>query len=404
VHHSPRRYHTLPQPFGDERIEPVQRTLLEMAAKLEQRPGLIYLIVKNKSNKPFTVETISVKNPRFVIITSLAPEEKRVLADGSSLSVGYNISATNEVLPGKQLIMFELLLEQAGREQTITASHPITVGVLGESEILTLLQLPSLLFLPGFLIVLTWQFLWSVFKPLNINFPLEAKTPQFWLFAIGLSFIMLLVYPPITGMRPIAGSLTTGPRNYLVGYGLLDFALIWMISMTLAIVTFVIAFGGYNLVLALIKWGAGLLNRFRQWQVREKTPSQDDMPITILRKLDRQGLGVALNVVEAPILGATRRAFLLERWREDQKEFWVGPAIMVKWSDTAEAGLQQRVEELLEQKQSAAMLADFLEKSQGDGDLSVSWGGEKPFERPVQAKKEEINFISPPPARIIQWE
>jgi hypothetical protein len=77
---------------------------------------------------------------------------------------------------------------------------------------------------------------------------------------------------------------------------------------------------------------------------------------------------------------------------------------MVKWSDTAEAGLQQRVEELLEQKQTAAMLADFLEKSQGDGNLGVRWEGEKPFDRPIQVKKEDIKFISPPPSRIIQQE
>ena len=80
-------------------------------------------------------------------------------------------------------------------------------------DLLKFLGIPSLLFLPGVLMLITWRFL-----ALRGKSDEEAKqykpqwnTSDFWVIAVALSLITALTYPWLTVL------VLTNSRNFLVG-------------------------------------------------------------------------------------------------------------------------------------------------------------------------------------------
>lgn len=367
-----------------ETAEQVAEVRLEaaQAAIMERRPGLIYLIVTNTTDVPIQVTHISQSGPAFV---TFGPPD---LGNGVSLGARQvrafpiKVEATGAVQPGKHLLLFEVALawEKTGRAWTgsLAATHEVEIGVLGESEILTAIGVPSFLILPGFLMVMTWGLLWRLLPAKATDFPLKAATPEFWFVAITLSLLTAIVYP-------FATIILGAPRNYLDGYTLGDIISIWFASIILAGVIYLLGAGGYNL------W-----RHLRLWQERRRIPSSKDTPITVLKKLHQQNLGLELKRVEFTMQGENQRAFLLENHDESQTRLWIGPAIIVEWLEGASPALQQKVEQQLNPKGSAARLAELLQEGQKLGALRVRW---KPMGRitgPYEANNTDIlKFLDP---------
>jgi len=351
-----------------------------------ERPGKAFLTIRNKSDVPLRLEDISVRVPGDIVafgceepelITtdcaikggtmSIAPNENRTIA--------INLWAENRVIPGKYLSLFEIPLKWGSsdteRSGELVVTHEFNVEVFGESQILTLLGVPLLLVLPGFLVVGTWSILWPLY-PLKPKeeipaFPLAFATPGFWIVALTISIVLVFFYS------------FTLDINFLQSYGLLDIGKIWSISALLGILS-------YFAVRVILK----------AYRAR-RVPSEQDKPISVLRKLKRQGLGISLNRVKVEANGELYQLFLLEPNKEDDKKISAGPYIVVRWKEVDGRGklgeqrrLREQVRENLRLRRDPESLAKLLKKGNDKDVLEVRWDRSKAPSRPMRLKKEDI--------------
>jgi hypothetical protein len=158
---------------AEEVAEVQANTALEKL--MEHRPGIVYLVVTNKSDVPIQVTKILLSRPEFITYTVDLPEAGVTLAPRELHAFPLKIKVIGKVRPGKHLLLFEVAIEwkKAGRPRTgkAIATHQVEVGILGESEILTVLGVPSFLVLPGFLMTMTVGLLWRFVAPRTEDFP-----------------------------------------------------------------------------------------------------------------------------------------------------------------------------------------------------------------------------------------
>jgi hypothetical protein len=368
-----------------EKIVDVQiKTTLQ--ALSEQQPGEVFLIIKNISNVAIRVTDVLPDGPEFITFQVSELEKSVTLAPGESKAVPVVVKAKDVVRPGNHLLLFDVRLEweRAGRSQSgnLILSREVEVGILGESEILKALAVPSFLLLPGFLMIVGVGLLWKLGRSTQ-EFPLKVSSPEFWLVAITLSILMAAVYP-------IATQYLTGVRrSYLEGYGLIDVIQVWLSSIILAFAVYVGAMGTRNLASRALHW-------VRSVKQGRKTPSKDDDPVTLLKKLHRQNLGVRLDRVVVNIQEVKHFAFVLERPGEAWETLWVGPSITVEWLEGADVELRMQVDQQLGEKGSAAALAALLKRGQREGALRVTWKRMNQLVKPYLAEKADILSFEPP--------
>lgn len=372
------------QPETVERVVEVQ-AMTTGQSLMEHRPVLDYLVVTNISDVPIRVTEVLSSGPAFIQFESPGIGDGLILAPHEKGTIAIQAKATDVAQPGKYLLLYEVTLEWKGegleRTGKVITTREISVGVLGESEILTILGIPSLLVLPGFLMIVTYKILWGRGKSKDEKnrFPLEIKAPEFWVVAVLLSILTSLLYPMVTGWYGT-------PRNYLQGYGLSDIASLWLISVIVAIMAYIFTQGVIN-----------LYRRYRTWRVQRLMPSANDGPIVILRKLHRQNLGLILERVDIKVQGESQRAYVLIPRDDDRELIWVGPSIVLKWLGATDRKEQQRTEELREKvlgqlgpKGSAIALVKLMMQGHRKGVLRVTWKRMGKVDRPREVKKEEI--------------
>ena len=380
----------------------------------EQQPGQVYLLVTNTSDFQLQINSLVLKGPDFITLNAHgfkessnsqqasnsqqqsnkcnnignestnetpSPAGSQSIPPRQTTTIAIDVSTSCPVQPGNQLLVFEIGLqwEDGGQLQTgnLVANQTIQAGVLGSSEILTLLGIPSFLFLPGFLALITVQLLWQLNtrRPAS-DYPLPLVSPQSGLIAVTLSGIAAFVYPVVTQW------LTGVSRNYLVRYDLSDIVNIWLASVGLAIV-------GFFLVGAGINWW----RRYQKWQVQQRTPSANDLPIPILYKLDRQGLGIQRNYLNLAIQGESPHAFLIQR-DDGQEKLWVSPTIVVHFGGGTTDALRNEVTSLINAG-NARRLADLLSKENHSA-WEVSWRPLVIHNTPFQVGRDQFNGPSNP--------
>ena len=327
----------------------------------EQTPGKVYLVITNKINKEVTAtvtETLpyGLKRPQ--------DEEKKVYAvtlpPYQTDRVEIGVEAKERVRPGKHLLVFDVRLawNEAGQQQVRhnIIARPVDVGVLGESQILTLIGVPSFLLLPGFLVLLTikivWSLKWFKVKGQPATFPWDVKSAEFAFAAITISFVL-------TGIYSVW-------HNLLDGYGLRDIIFVWFFSV------FIVGILGYAIVVNIYKW---------YW--RRVTPSVDDRdPVPFLRKLGRRGLGINLELAEFGIKvnnqDLIQQAFLLESREDPGETIWVAPPIDIRWTENADDEYKANVREQLQAGNDPSALEKLLTLGKGNGidqpaRVVVSW-------------------------------
>jgi hypothetical protein len=379
---------TGPEPEPAEDMVQV-RVETAVGSLMEHRPGMVYLVVTNVSAAPVQVTEISPAGPEFVTFNEAGLTSGVVLAPREAHAFPFEVCVTGIVRPGKHLLLYQVAFqsERGGRTRAgkAIATHEVQVGVLGESDILTALGVPSFLLLPGFLMLVTAGLLWRFVPARSGDFPLKAKDAEFWLLAITLSLLAAGVYPLATGW---AG----GARNYLEGYGLRDVMWVWCGSVVLAAVGYLAAIGGLNIQHRLASWYRGRVK-----------PSPTDGPIVVLQKLHRQDLGVRLPRVKVEVGGEVQQGFLLEPQAEGQQWLRVGPNIVVKWLPGASRDLRRKVGEQLEADRGAGELGKLLEDGERQGVLQVNWKPTGKLKGPYHAEAEHIQeYLAP--ALIIHEE
>lgn len=377
----------------------------------DQQTGQIFLVIENKSNFELTVTKLRTKGPNFVTLDSLdfhngKPIEPITIHPNQRITTAINVTANGPVPPGTQTLVFEVGVQwiDSGQIQTgnLVANQQVNVGVLGASEVVSLLGIPSLLVLPGFLLVTTMLLLKKVVNsPIDKRIQLSPATAEFWLVAITLSIVADAVYFLFT------------QHKFWVQYDLSDVVIIWIGSIAFAIALYLIVVGFANLMM--------LIQRRR---TRRLTPDKFDSPVDILRKLDNQKLNLVRNYVKLKINGEEKRVFLLEPPPKDKTEkkteYWVSPAIRVRWGVSNDPALLKQSQDTFNgilEKKNARDLADFFlelrEKldqnnqhrpgaNQQSGALcEVSWKSltkansqDTLIHGPYKAKETDIDFVS----------
>ncbi|MCX6564163.1 MAG: hypothetical protein NTU60_11250 [Candidatus Aminicenantes bacterium] len=306
-----------------EQAEKVARVKIESATDLleENRPCEILFIVQNISGFPVAIEAITGWASPSIAIKGPLLENKVRLSPGESRIFPAEAVAGDAVRTGEHVLYFETKLawERAGqlRSGRLVTTHRLKAGVLGESDLLKVLGVPSFLLLPGFLVVTTFLALWSGVKPKKAT-QLDAKSARFWLFAITLSLFAAPLYPVITDLFGRA-------RNYLIAYGLRDIFWVWTGSLLAGVLGWLICIG--------VMEGA---DRRKRRQRARSVPSEDDAPLEILEKLRRLGLGLCLQQADVHLEGLPeQRYFLVGSVPEGGKDLWIIPAILLKWTDSA---------------------------------------------------------------------
>ena len=338
----------------------------------EQHPGRVYLVINNKSDQEIRIGKLSSSGPTFIQIEPELTGIQKV-APHDSLGLPVNIRVTDAVDPGKQLVLFRIPIEWGTGEQlqsaSLVASQEFNIGVFGESEILTALGIPSFLILPGFLMLISYRMFSNLGREKKREEESSLKigtSPQFWMIAITLSIFMALLYPAITGL---VGGVR---RNYLGSYGLNDVVRVWFIS---------IIFGAL---------ACGVVYSFRRLQARYYTPSENDNPIKIIKKLRWQRLSIHLPTVEVKRGQENMSVFRIQARKGNQKTFWVAPYIDLSWREGVDSNFKGNVALQMERGKSISDLIDSLEQ---EDKLTLQWDKTGIITQPYFISEDEFTGI-----------
>jgi hypothetical protein len=364
--------------------------LTALTSLQERRPGKIYLVVTNKTADSLCVGRVASHVPSFVTAVvadrglaaePLPPGETR------TLTVDVTIVADSAIKAGKHLLVFELPLARgragASRRATLIASQQIDVGAFGDSELLTLLGVPSFLVLPGFLIVATIGLLWTYCGLRNATgaipaFPFRTKDADFWMIAVTLSVISAFVYPIFTR------------RNYLDGYGMRDVAGVWIGCVVLSLAAFGIVTGVW---------------RWKRWdnarKLRDRVPAEADDQLVTLEKLARRGLSLTRPQVEVTVGGNPQRGFLLAQNLASTDGLWVAPGVTITALGGAPPEVLTQRDTLLQEGQAAAV-AEFLRSEEAQQWLKLAWQPQGAFTGPQRFPRADLRPVKGPVLSMIE--
>lgn len=286
--------------------------------------GDLLVAVTNKSTQPIAVKvqpqhssSITFSLPDSLKSTADSaktdvPEQSHTIDGGETFTFPYIVKASRRVAPGKQLLGVNVAITN-DKLHSFLVTKEVTVGVLGESEVLKLLGIPSLLFLPGFLVMTSFGLLWraKILRPSDeaAIFDLDEKDPGYWVISIILSAVILACFVLV---RP----------SFLSLYGLQDIALAWVVSIVIGAVFYV----GWRL--------------YTNGQARKNYPQPDD---TVERVLERLVAGnKKLGLPSVTLTKSGDRAFLLATEPDDS--VYVCPQMILTWTPGVDPPLRNSIE------------------------------------------------------------
>lgn len=327
--------------------------------------GELTLAITNKTAEPLSV-TVTPKAARFFTFglpPPAAPPKSdanppTVPATISPLSTGavtFTVSANGKVTPGKQILQFEVTLDQGGQPRSFLVTRDVEVNVMGASEILTAVGVPSLFLLPGFLAVSSFLLLWrwNIWRPTPAGpSPLEFPKPDFWVVSITVSMV-------ITGCF-----LLFLRKDYLSYYGLGDLMVLWFTSILIGSVVYLV----YRAVALYV--------------ASRHYPQRRDSPIAILHKMKRYGMAMDLPTIK---LKAGKEILFLLLAETDSA--YVCPPMLVIWKDSADPKLPQALGDQLKRGGDPEGVAHLLQterdkekKKPGSSNIQeIKWDGTDPL-------------------------
>lgn len=341
----------------------------------EDEEGNVLLTISNGTNGTLKLSTPTISNPRYTEVKQSVTMPPTVPPQ-STVAISYKIKADSVIEPGKYTGLIGIDAQTScGVFIHRAASYDITLGVFGQSELLTTLGVPSLLLLPGFLILTLWMLLWR-FKELGLRVSFLAKSPgadeffvgvkdaEFWLLGITFSLVIFWLSPSVMRI------------GYSGPYNLDSIAKVWGLSLLISAVLY-----------TALLW----FHYYRVRKAAEKTLTTKDDICTVVEKMVRRKWTRAnckpvksINGVEPAING-------FELWEEKQGEsVWVIPRIV--WAvqegkkddkydpDNADIDLS----ELLRQ------LREITSRSSG----TVMWAEESGFNAPCLMQVAQLEKLS----------
>jgi hypothetical protein len=366
----------------------------------QQHPGKIYLVITNKSSQSITVRDVRGSVPGFITIDTQQVRDS-IRANPAAFTflphqtgaIPIAVEAASRVQPGTHLLVFTIDLGwgkngQTGR-RSVVATRSINVGVFGESVLVKVLAIPSILLMPGVLILVVWGLLWKwgvlKWKKDLGQFPVDVSSPvslQFWVVSISISIVAVAFY------------MWTF-NNVLALYGLADLVWLWLLS--------VFVFGaGVYLAGALI----------RRWYLHRVTPGAADTPVDILRKLGRRDRSMRLEQREFKVAGdKTVMLYLLTPVDDRITTVWAAPAIELRWlkpqtnaNAAASRELKKGIEAILEPDGNgdAEELATLLSKAEKAAYVALRWLPAGNISTPVELERASLGEKRVQPTPIVR--
>ena len=286
--------------------ESVAVTLQKGFATLEPaKPGPAILSVTNSGQAAVTIDAVDLAAPEFITIK---PETAGALpvtvpAHGST-EVPLLLTPVERIPLGETPLLVRVKLTPAGAgNQTafLIVSDKVTAGIPGLSDITTVLQIPSFLFLPGLLLVLTWNLAWRIVGR-GTTFALPATDGAFYFAVLTGSLAIAYGYSRFLGVA----------FDFLSRIAVADIAILWVWSIIIGIVLFILVWFGDWLVAQSRAMKASEEERRKHEEWLRANPQPNDGPLAILGKLAAAGLGL------------NREAFTLSRDGQHQPVFKLG--------------------------------------------------------------------------------
>jgi hypothetical protein len=381
-------------------IDRILETRVESTLRLlqEHRPGIVYVIVKNKGAVPLTLLKIDPQKPPYVKLNEAKDKSGNLLFPKTYTNIdlaplqerafAFLVEADNAVPSGgKGLLVFEVQAAwmDAGlqRSASTIAKQEFEVGVLGESELqplLTTIGVPTFFLAPGFLIVMALVSLWNLSS--SNRLPLDLKKPEFWSIAILLSMLAAIAYP-----------LIPPHRNYLDGYGLTDVFRVWLGSFAVALVLWAFAIGG--------RW---IWNTYARWQLVRHTFSIHDSEVEVLRKLARNGISIRREQVHYRRPGASAGESpyqCVELSRTADGKMWIAPFIVYGWETNADQQAKTEFENALTAERiDGGALADLIDRLRRRG-LKVRWAVSRAMSTPLSVAETNVAAAGADPRELV---
>jgi hypothetical protein len=210
----------------------------------------VFFTIANTSGHVQKITTGTVSYPDFLTVSllgaagnggasgSLALEEPVDLGAGDSKVLHLHLAAQSALQPGSGIVLLSVrAVDQTNKTGvTVTASQTLTFTVLGESGVLTVLGVPSLLFVPGLVFALVLWALWTYVWPrkpgakAHPGMDTEGKI-TLWVFALLPTLSLPFLYPVVTGWFAEGHG-----RDYRRSYGLDDILYVWLMAAAMALV------------------------------------------------------------------------------------------------------------------------------------------------------------------------
>jgi len=357
-----------------------------------QRPSSVYLVLKNQRDFAVEVTDIQWFGPGFILLrgdatdctsedTPPAPATARSLPAHGQAVLPLLVCPEEQIVPGKYNLLATAKVTMDGRTLAVLdASQAVQVGVLGESDLLNLLGVPSLLLLPGFLFLVTLRVLRAAFAPAAEGaFDLKPKEADFWAVAIALSLAFAFLYPWATERM-----VPEGRRDYLIAYGLRDLVYVYTAAIILGIAAFA--------VWRFFAWVAALL---RARELARCMPHTNDGAVAILEKIVRAKAGIDLPVTHLKGTPEDRKVYVLYPWTSAET-VWVTPAVLLKMKarfddrDESRAAYNALQRLTTDEKLDAATALQLVKQGQANGWWTVDWAEAGAIAGPVTKAPDAI--------------
>jgi len=329
-------------------------------------PKLAYLVVDNSDVSDIALDKITVVSPVKILDVTACPSGCSLpitIPARSIRRVSLQITAKERIPPGSTPMLLDLDFSRkmpggTVDQTTIGFSEPIQLAIPGLADVTKILQVPSLLFLPGVLVMLVWGFLWRRRHPATDapEFLPKPTTGEFYVASITLSIVIAYGYS-----RFVIGE-TSG---LLEAVSMKDIAVIWFGCVIGSAVVY------YAIALIAKGWRA---SRSREATREElaRNPQLTDEPRDILQKVAARTNSLNFAAYTFADAGRTQRVFRLGFDAAGSKT-WVCPVIRIAITE-ANAERATELKRELDPLLTGGNLTELLEFLRGDGHTcTLSW-------------------------------
>jgi hypothetical protein len=255
---------------------------------------------------------------------------------------------------------------QVGNERQtalIGVTDPLQVGVPGLSDIKAVMQIPSLLALPGMLVALTWGLIWRLRHQ-------GAGQPEFWLPVREGPFYVVAITLSIVIAYAYSRRVLHETSGLLESVSMRDVARIWFGSIVLGIVSY------YG-----VAWTGLALRTWRQYRIDKYHPKAGEAADIILGKLALNRMSLQLPSYTIGEAGHEQRVFKLDFGAVDDTHCWIVPRIAIRLANpNAHPELGERITIAINAYDVRA-LQTALEGQTGN--YQIGWEGQPPYDGPT---------------------